>query len=811
MTSYKKLLILLSVLFVSASLYGAEALTYTYTPENGTMFTSGTDVTFSFTATPNFFDSYLSGVVRQLTIYSTTDGSDPKVSTSRSTNTLAFNKSFLTQTKEITIASLSSTTTLKLYIVAQKSSFVTYNFEEELTLNYTHITPPIITPASCNFSTPISLSIISSCPGQPRLQYTLDGTGPSFSTAQIYTEPITIDETTKVRAVAIFEKNGKTYYTGETQAMYTCISPLGQPAITPENGARLMEDTRNEGIQVVITSPEANAAIYYTTDNSIPVNPSKDSNPAQNRYNGPFTIAKHGYTTINAIAVTNTRPDSKVTSSTFYLIRRSISPEITIFNNNIPVAEAEAESIFVAVDKNTANVSFSIKNLDPQNTVHYHVNGAQHSIAPGDTATGTLADTATITAQIPDSQDTESCQSSVVHVKFIDETEISTRMATVDLNGNGIIEIGDFSILKSLWNTAGIYQNRTADTNKDGIIDQHDLDLMQSLWWCSTSGISSMPKFNSSFLVIDVSAGPDALSYPYQFTSAIPAGGWNQDTYKTDKIVFAYIPVFNDSNGVTFTMGSPEDEVARQLNNDQTSQEDQYKVTLTHPFFMGIFEVTQQQWYNVMGTWPSYFSKPEYRPMRPVDSVSFYNIRGSAKGRLWPKGGQTDPNSFLGILRAKTGLTELELPTEAQWELACRAGTTTPFSCVSDQAPAVETHKVTNLDLYARYKPVNFSSDKNADPAKGGTAIVGSFYKNNFGLYDMHGNVSELCLDLFGDYPEISATDPKGASSGTMRVIRGGSINSYAHQCRSAARDSVSQSSNLRKDVGFRLSFWLPF
>lgn len=116
---------------------------------------------------------------------------------------------------------------------------------------------------------------------------------------------------------------------------------------------------------------------------------------------------------------------------------------------------------------------------------------------------------------------------------------------------------------------------------------------------------------SGDYMVIDLSGGPSASSYPVSYLAAVPSGGWTEE-HKTTKLVMRKIPAG------TYTMGSPEGELGRY------SAETQHQVTLTKDFFIGVFEVTQKQWERVMGTWPSYFTNATYRDSRPVEQVSYY-------------------------------------------------------------------------------------------------------------------------------------------------------------------------------------------
>ena len=152
----------------------------------------------------------------------------------------------------------------------------------------------------------------------------------------------------------------------------------------------------------------------------------------------------------------------------------------------------------------------------------------------------------------------------------------------------------------------------------------------------------------------------------------------------------------------------------------------------------------------------------------------------------------------MGKLRTKTGLA-FDLPTEAQWEYACRAGTT---KALNNNTDLQSLEQDSNMDVLGRYW-YNGGSSYSSDPVNGGTAEVGSYQANNWGLYDMHGNVWEWCLDWYGSY-NGDATDPNGPESGSGRVLRGGSWPGIARYCRSANR-SISYPDDALNGLGFRL------
>ncbi len=283
------------------------------------------------------------------------------------------------------------------------------------------------------------------------------------------------------------------------------------------------------------------------------------------------------------------------------------------------------------------------------------------------------------------------------------------------------------------------------------------------------------------YMVVDLSGGVDALEYPVSYLNSVPAGGWT-DEYKGDKLVLRLIPPG------TFTMGSPSDELGRLFNNSNFEYgEDLHQVTLSEPFYIGVFEITQAQWYNVMGT-----SKPASGgnyivrgDLYPAHQVAYTEIRGTVNGAGWPAHNQVDANSFMGRLRSKANMM-FDLPTEAQWEYACRAGTSTALNSGKNLTGVQTCANLAEVGWYSG------NSNYKAHP-------VGQKFANSWGLYDMHGNVAEWCLDWFQKNLGTSAkNDPKGPSSGNYRTMRGGSFyegysgrGGYAAACRSAYRTST--------------------
>ena len=286
------------------------------------------------------------------------------------------------------------------------------------------------------------------------------------------------------------------------------------------------------------------------------------------------------------------------------------------------------------------------------------------------------------------------------------------------------------------------------------------------------------------YCVVDLSGGPEAGSYPVSYRPLPPAEGWTGE-YKTTKLVLRRI------EPGSFTMGSPVGEVGH------FADERQHASALTSPYYLAVFECTQRQWELVMGFNPARYAGGT----RPVEMVSFEDVRGSAAGAGWPASGDVDAASFMGRLRAKTGLN-FDLPTEAQWELACRARMTTALNMGTNLSSPEADSVLSKLGRYA----------SNRGDRKGGYGehtSVGSYFQNPWGLHDMHGNVGEWCLDWYGTFGSEAVTNAAGATAGTDRVLRGGGWNAPAQNCRSACRDH-SAPGNAHYNIGFRPAIVLP-
>ena len=210
----------------------------------------------------------------------------------------------------------------------------------------------------------------------------------------------------------------------------------------------------------------------------------------------------------------------------------------------------------------------------------------------------------------------------------------------------------------------------------------------------------------------------------------------------------------------TFDMGSA---------NGQDDERPVHQVTLTKAFYLGRYEVTQGEWEAFMGTNPSFFSERFDSEKRPVETVSWDMVQG--------------------FLRA----ANMRLPTEAEWEYAYRAGTTTAFHCLPGSPRGT--------DEDTRVGSIAWFDGNSGDE----THAVGGKAANGFGLHDMAGNVWEWVNDWDGDYSGAPQTDPMGPASGSFRVVRGGSWGFDPFSLRASYRYGISPG-YAGCDVGFRVA-----
>lgn len=309
------------------------------------------------------------------------------------------------------------------------------------------------------------------------------------------------------------------------------------------------------------------------------------------------------------------------------------------------------------------------------------------------------------------------------------------------------------------------------------------------------------------YMVIDLSSGPESTKYPVRYTFTppilVPTNDMVACAADPNRTTKLWLKRINES---TFDFGGTQ--------NDASSKErTDFKVRLS-PYYIGIFEVTQKQWALVMNTWPSNYSNTLYRAARPVAMVDYTDVIGHTK---WPVERNIDAKSFIGRLRGRTGLETLNLPTEAQWVCASKEGKD------DDKQIKKETGRYNGNPSYD-----NATENFDASPMSG-TAFVGTYQPNSWGMYDMFGNVMEMCLDAhmkatgddglnalysqqYDDAELKLVVDPIGPSTLNAKeqyhATRGGSYYNNASFCSSYRRHygCRNETGTKNKGIGLRIA-----
>ena len=315
--------------------------------------------------------------------------------------------------------------------------------------------------------------------------------------------------------------------------------------------------------------------------------------------------------------------------------------------------------------------------------------------------------------------------------------------------------------------------------------------------------VTAWPLDNTpDYMVVNLltATGIDSARY-YTSTNFLPGGLLSNPAYRTSSIVMRKIL----AKDVTWTMGSVIESChATNLKPYETA----HSVTLTNNYYIGVFEVTQRQWSLVTGELKPYFSYEEDHAMRPIERVSFNRARTSSNnvavaGHEWPNA--PHPQSFLGLLRAKVNdEIDFDLPSEAEWEFACRAGH--GEGCWNDGSLYESTGNDANLNRLGRNDSNTVSKDSGAAVSEGGTAYVGMYEPNSWGIYDMHGNVIEWCLDWWAD--DITGMNGRVVTTANpdgKHARRSAGFNNPSMYHRSAARGN-NDSAIVNQAIGLRLA-----
>jgi len=332
----------------------------------------------------------------------------------------------------------------------------------------------------------------------------------------------------------------------------------------------------------------------------------------------------------------------------------------------------------------------------------------------------------------------------------------AAQCAPADINNNGVVDGTDLTELLSAWGT----NNADADINGDGVVEGADLTVVLVSW----GPCIVVPPWAT---LVEASPDPSVVT-DANLRAAITATGlaWRVKDTAT-QIEMVLIPPG------TFNMGCS----ASQQYGCYSWENPVHQVTLTNAFYLGRYEVTQAQWQARMGSNPSYFQSASTQvplaqvPQRPVERVSWNTIQG-----------------FL----SQTGM---RLPTEAEWEYAYRAGTTTAFHGYTGQLSGTNDDDLLGNIAW-------FASNSNSQ-----TRPVGGKLGNGFGLHDMAGNVWEWANDWYGSnyYSTSPPVNPQGPSSGSTRVLRGGDYPFGSIYCRASSRGGINPD-NSSNNFGFRVA-----
>ncbi len=422
-----------------------------------------------------------------------------------------------------------------------------------------------------------------------------------------------------------------------------------------------------------------------------------------------------------------------------------------------------------------------------------------------------VAASTALTAAVPEISDVTMAQDVARLVTITYTLADAPAVVTVDVQTNnasgGWASIGG----EAVWNAAGDVWKKVGDGLTEGNSTSGTITWRPDHSWPdhkiadggARAVVTAWALDNTpDYMAVDITSAAQPNTQTYYPAADFVPGGVTNGLYKTTMLLMRKIM----AKDVKWTMGSTSTETQRTAAREGTHQ-----VTLTNNYYIGVYPVTQSQW-GVVATNSSqkgyYTTEPA---MRPMEQVCYNEIRLKANSNAaatadeianysWPKA--PHPSSFLGLLRSKTGL-DFDLPSEAQWEFAARAGNGVGYW--GDGSAIKNANTDANLNLLGRYQynGGKIGTNSGTNPAAtcevtNGTAVVGSYAPNAWGLYDTAGNVWEWCLDWYAD--DITAhggkvnIDPAtpantlSVASGANRVRRGGSWNGAAGSCRPAFR-----------------------
>lgn len=288
----------------------------------------------------------------------------------------------------------------------------------------------------------------------------------------------------------------------------------------------------------------------------------------------------------------------------------------------------------------------------------------------------------------------------------------------------------------------------------------------------------------------------------------VPLGGKKCTSPAENSFTNSFGMIFNLIPAGTFTMGSPVDEPGGPYLNEQP----EHQVTLTKSFYMQTTEATAKQWQDIIGNTPAFSIIGDEYPLQTVnwfEAAYFSNALSTAEGRsgcYTLTGCSSTPGNGMVCTDVvnKSGCTGYRLPTEAEWEYAARATTTTAWPYAKNYDASVAPGQVTGGGFNSNLDAMGWYSFNNTTQYASGPKPVAKKQANKWGLYDMQGNVWEWCQDWYDDYSG-DVTDPQGpADHGSVRVIRGGSWFNEARYARSASRSGDTP--GIRHiNLGFRL------